>query len=171
MHPTATQQVMFPQREIRLPMVPACRKGCQNSGNSDALLMPTVSQACHSNWRTLAWLELCNPQGSLTFLNQLLFTTVKLLQPSTEAHSVVAERMPQNALTRSNTCWKTMQLQQLLEWHAVIFQTSNFLAKEQGKSNRKQPGKLSSVSLCLIKLQAQHGQKYHPTTTWQPFHV
>lgn len=110
------------------------------------------SRAHQADRMTSARLELQNPQKSLTLLNQLSFTTVKQLQQSTATQSLVAETECQKVhcpeVTRAGKPRGCSSL--LNHTQAVIFPTSNCLAKEQEKSNRKQPGKLSSVSLIAL---------------------
>lgn len=85
-----------------------CQQQWQFSSSSDA---KQSSQAHQSDWMVSARLELWNPQTSLTFLNQVLFTTLKQLQSSAATHGVWWQRVPKSALPLSNTCWKTTRLQ------------------------------------------------------------
>lgn len=109
------QQVMFFQREIRLPMsqYQSTGRAAENSGNSAAPLMPTVLTS------TPVWLNDLGQAG-----------TVKCMWKPCGCSSLVSHTL------------------------AVIFPTLNCLAKEQEKSNRKQPGKLSSFSLGFMFIRA-----------------
>lgn len=114
------------------------RQGCQQqwqfSSSSDA---KQPSRTHQSDWMTSARLELWNPQMSLTFLNQVLFT-VKQWSAATQQFGGRKRESQKVHCPQVTRAGKPHCCNSLLN-HAipVIFLTLNCFAKEQEKSNRK----------------------------------